>query len=358
MQIYDMKVNRMPSPIGILHTEAVFSFKADTGQDYIFRLFDSQVVINPLYEQSVPIAQKHCFRIDFSLLPGKSYWWEIVCGDVKSELAFFETGIIFDAGFITTSKAAVCPKMCKTFSLEKEVIRARLYITGLGLYRASINDKRVGADYLTPGFNDYDAYLRYQTYDVTPLLATENKIEVILGDGWYKGRFGLNGGEKNTFGDQYYLAAKLVVDYFDGEHEVIETDGTWQTGESFVRTSSIYDGELQDMRVNHGAHEFCVPAVVKYQPTPEFCAPVREQMILTPDLIISPKGEQILDFKQNMVGFCRFLCRAAAGTQVVLTHGEVLQQGCFYRDNLRSAKAEFKYISDGEEHIVSPLFTF
>ena len=48
----------------------------------------------------------------------------------------------------------------KNFNLNKEVKRARLYITGLGLYQAYLNNIRVGNSYLTPGFNDYDYYLR------------------------------------------------------------------------------------------------------------------------------------------------------------------------------------------------------
>ena len=72
--------------------------------------------------------------------------------------------------FITPAQYLDHPKMWKDFSL-KNIVSARLEITGLGLYRAYINGKRVGMDYLTPGYNDYDAYLRYQTYNVTNLLA-------------------------------------------------------------------------------------------------------------------------------------------------------------------------------------------
>jgi alpha-L-rhamnosidase len=84
-----------------------------------------------------------------------------------------------------------------------------LTVTGLGLYRAFLNGKRIGMDYLTPGFNDYDAYLREQTYDVTALLEKENRLEVWLGNGWYKGRLGFGGGKENRWGDRYLLAARL-----------------------------------------------------------------------------------------------------------------------------------------------------
>ena len=38
--------------------------------------------------------------------------------------------------------------------------------------------------------------------------------------------------------------------------------------------------------------------------------------------------------------------------------GEILQQGNFYNENLRSAKSEYVYISDGEEHLLVPHFTY
>ena len=95
--------------------------------------------------------------------------------------------------FIKPVRSIPCPRLWKDFSSPASG-SARLTITGLGLYRAFLNGKRVGADYLTPGFNDYDAYLRTQTYDVTDLLQAENHLEVWLGNGWYKGRLGFDGG--------------------------------------------------------------------------------------------------------------------------------------------------------------------
>jgi alpha-L-rhamnosidase len=55
----------------------------------------------------------------------------------------------------------------------------------------------------------------------------------------------------------------------------------------------------------------------------------------------TPKGETVLDMGQNMVGWLRFKAKAAEGARLSLYHGEILQDGCFYRDNLRSAKAEY-----------------
>ncbi len=113
-----------------------------------------------------------------------------------------------NAPFITPASPVSHPILWKDFSCG-QVRQAVLTVTGLGLYRAFLNGKRIGMDYLTPGFNDYDAYLREQTYDVTALLEKENRLEVWLGNGWYKGRLGFGGGKENRWGDRYLLAARL-----------------------------------------------------------------------------------------------------------------------------------------------------
>ena len=77
-----------------------------------------------------------------------------------------------------------------------------------------------------------------------------------------------------------------------------------------------------------------------------------------PVLIRTPKGEQVLDFGQNMAGIVGFSCRAPRGTHITLRAGEILQQGCFYRDNLWGARARFDYIADGCLRQVWQHFTY
>jgi alpha-L-rhamnosidase len=75
-------------------------------------------------------------------------------------------------------------------------------------------------------------------------------------------------------------------------------------------------------------------------------------------LIQTPAGETVLDMGQNMTGWLRFKTSAPAGTRIHLQFGEVLQEGNFFRDNLRTAKAEYTYIADGTDDVVEPYFTF
>ena len=258
---------------------------------------------------------------------------------------------------ISPVRPVECPRIWKEFAAGP-VKRATLVITGLGLYRAMINGKRVGEDYLTPGFNDYDAYLRAQTYDVTGLIRSGNRLEVWLGNGWYKGRLGYDGGKENRWGTRYLLGIRLEMESEDGSVQLLESDGTWLAGQSPVVSGNIYDGEVRDDTRPVGEILPCEPVDTEYRIVPPVSPAIRVKAALKPSLIRTPAGENVLDFGQNMAGIIRFTNRLPAGQTIRIRTGEVLQEGNFYRDNLRTAASEFVYTSDGIEKEVEPLFTF
>lgn len=197
----------------------------------------------------------------------------------------------------------------------------------------------MGEDHLTPGFNDYDAYLRVQRYDVTGLLAAENRLSVWLGNGWYRGRIGTDGGKTDAWGDRYLLAARLTIEHADGSISVVETDETWLAAQSPIVSCGIYDGEVRDDTREPGQAVSCVLADAEYHLQEPVSPAIRVVDTLYPTLIVTPRGEQVLDFGQNAAGIIRFVNRLSRGETLRIQTGEVLQGGCFYRDNLRSAKS-------------------
>lgn len=262
---------------------------------------------------------------------------------------------IMELKFITTPSIEGCPAFIKEFQIEN-CKKATLEITGLGLYIAFLNDEKIGDRYLTPGCNDYDAYLRVQSFDVTHMIRSNNCLRVVVGNGWYKGRFGMTSRE-NIWGDKYLLGARLTILHVDGSESILETDDSWQVESSVIRESSIYDGEVRDDTI-HSERKSCVLAETEYLLEEDKTPPVRCVEILSPTLIVSPKKEQILDFGQNFAGVVRFHNRLPKGEKIHMLFGEVLQEGCFYRDNLRDAKAEFTYTSDGVKKDIEPWFTY
>ena len=67
----------------------------------------------------------------------------------------------------------------------------------------------------------------------------------LLGDGWFRGRFGFGEGFRNIYGDKIYLIAEL----YHGKELAAATDSTWESHPSPIVKSSIYDGETYDARL-------------------------------------------------------------------------------------------------------------
>ncbi len=78
-----------------------------------------------------------------------------------------------------------------------------------------------------------------------------NAIGAVLGDGWFRGRIGFGGGQRNVYGKQLALLAQLEVSYEDGSSERIVTEETpaWRAATGPILLSGIYDGETYDARL-------------------------------------------------------------------------------------------------------------
>ncbi|MCM8711526.1 glycoside hydrolase family 78 protein [Clostridium sp. SYSU_GA19001] len=324
-------------------------------------------------------ADSRSFRPGIVLEPCTRYYWKVkVTGDngetAESETAFFETGKLkyeWKGIWITSDlDKDIHPYMRKTFEIDGKIKKARVYASAAGIYEIEINGEKISDEYLLPGYHVYDRWMQYQTFDVTNYLKEgKNVIGAMLGKGWFSGRFGLAGLE-NTYGDRMALICELVITKEDGSQVVIATDDTWKSYRSPVLSSGIYDGEHYDanLEISNWSKETCddnswsgvKPIKLKIGPMSERLSPpiVKHEVFKPVEVIHTPKGETVLDFGQNMTGWVEFDICVTEGTRVYLQFGELLQGGCFYRDNLRSAKAEYEYISNGKPAHVRPHFTY
>ena len=376
MNIIKMKTNHIVNPLGFKMDKAKVSFVVTNTNATKQEAALIEVALDEKFENIIYYSGKISeidslgFELPINLEPCTRYYWKVtVWGDngevVTSKVAWFETAKMnegWHGKWITPDMdKEIHPVLSKKFNLEKEVKSARAYICGLGLYELEINEIKAGDEYLAPNFNAYDKWLQYQTYDVTESLNIgENNIDVILGNGLYKGNFGFEGGIDNIYGDKFALICDIVVNFADGSKTIISSDTSWNAKESKVKYSTIYNGEVYDatfvaekmnevknidIDMNKLTERLSLPVVVK-----EEIKPV--------EIIKTPAGEIVLDMGQNMTGWIKFKINAPEGTKVLLQYGELLQDGNFYRDNLREAKAEFTYISDGNEKEVRPHFTY
>ena len=245
------------------------------------------------------------------------------------------------------------------FVLEKKFFAgkaqtATLRATALGVYFARINGMRVGDAYLAPGWTSYNKMLQVQTYDVTELLQEgENVLQLTVGEGWYCGGLTWQG-KKGLYGKKSAVCAELIA---DGE-TVAVTDENWQAKESFIRFSSIYDGETQDLTADCARLTPCEVEFDKTVLTEQICQPVRTtERLSVREVIRTPKGELVYDFGQNIAGVAEIKTPEGFAGTITLQFAEILVKGNFYTENLRSAKATDRFIVQGA-HTLSPEFTF
>ena len=257
----------------------------------------------------------------------------------------------------------VAPKFVKAFAAKGEVKEAFLTVTAQGIYDARINGKRVSDYVLAPGFTAYTHRLQYQTYDVTEFVQQQNRIEVLVGKGWYRSRLlwcpcpFQEEMQKNPAG----LFLELAITYADGSYEIICSDESWQAEESKVRFSEIYDGEIYDAGF---VAEKAVPVVSFEGPThtliPQQGEEIKEQEILSvAKIFTTPKGEVVVDFGQEITGYVEINLEAAKGEVVDISFAEVMdKEGNFYNENYRSAKCQYHYVCTEGKQSYKPLLTF
>jgi alpha-L-rhamnosidase len=370
MEIYAVKINGLCNPLGYDTTHAVLSWKVRGAQgkkqhnaaicvslepDMKELLWNKEGNLNSLGE-----------TLDFAQLPYTRYFIQITVRsdageEARSAVCFFETGKLeepWQARWIGVQADDTHPEFQKRFSLNGIVRAARLYICGLGLFEASLNGTKCGNDQLAPFINDYQEHFQYCVYDVTDQLHDENTLSVLLGDGWYRGHYGL--GSPTHYEKPLALIAELRISYANGETALICTDGSWQYRRSFTMLSDIYMGETQDYF--HWQKGDWKPAAVIEAPG-ELCAryspPLHDmERIPVKEIIHTPAGETVLDMGQNFAGHVVCSQLIPAGTVMTWEFGETLQNGNFYHDNYRSAASKFTYVSDGAQREIRPRFTF
>lgn len=384
----------MKNPLGFRMERCVFSWKVAEAAGK--RQEAARVVVaadegltEVLYDSGFDSrADSLAFAAQLALKPRTRYYWNVTVKtdageEASGEVQWFETGKRQEAWqgrwvscrpLVTSdgdaAKGVISEKRHPYFEKEicpsGEVAKARLYVCGLGLYEAFYTaegeaEQRIGQEYLTPYSNDYREWVQYQTFDVTEAVQKKGTLSVLLGNGWYKARFGFTAREDVGFyGDEWKLIAELRLTYADGREEVIGTDESWQVRRSNITFSNLYDGEWVDDTLE----ALPVTAAVlceapKGELTERMSLPVTVHETFAPvRLIDTPAGEKVFDMGQEFTGIFALRVHEPAGTVIHIQTGEILQQGNFYNENLRSARSEYFYTSDGREKLLVPHFTF
>ncbi|MFI1094110.1 family 78 glycoside hydrolase catalytic domain [Streptomyces sp. NPDC020917] len=233
------------------------------------------------------------------------------------------------------------PLFARQFRLRKPVSSARLYVTGLGVYTATVNGHRAGSAVLEPGNTTYTKHLDYATLDVGELLRKgDNALGITVGTGIY---------DTLTYNARYAkfnarigppkVLAQLEVTYVDGSTERVVTDRSWLTALGPVTFSNWYGGEDYDARRLPRGWDQPGTDRSTWQQVSASSAPAPDAVltsrrgpgvevvdVLTPQAITQPKpGIYVFDFGTNVAGWQQLKVRGQQGTKITMRPAELLK---------------------------------
>lgn len=304
-----------------------------------------QVQITDNYNES-SISEKECFTTSYLDSPWKAKW--ITSGEKNTKGGKRPVEVFH-----------------KIFNSHKDISKAKVRISAMGLYKLFINGAVVCDDCFTPGYTSYSEYIQYQTYDVTEFMKDgKQDIFIYLANGWYCGKIMF---KSNIYGEYTALIAEFEINYSDGTKELWITDAGWNwSKDGPIRFSEFYDGEIYDANreaILEDSYKQAVLLETKKLPKliPHFGTAVKRQMEITPLCCFHNKNNELIyDMGQNFAGWIRLKVKEKKGTHIVVSHSEILgHENCFYEGSHFGAKSQLEYIcsGDGEENY-EPYFTF
>lgn len=330
-----------------------------------------------------------------NLSSGETCYWKVRVWDKNdnpsqwSDVATFEMGLLESddrAGVWIGAKEDIsAPLLRKEFAVDKEIKRARAYISGLGYYEMYINGDKVGRHVLDPGTTYYNndqpselhARVLYVTHDITNCLRTgQNAVGVVLGNGWYSSDGKPPGRE--PYADRPKLLLQMNIEFVDGESVSIVTDtdetgtgDTWKTSSGPTTANDICNGEDYDARLEKPGwktpeyNDSDWDKAFLVEPpggdlTSQMIEPIRVMETIKPIEIMEPEENvYVYDFGQNFTGWTRLCVNGPKGTKVTLKHASRVYDD--YRLDARNnhgAEQTDTYILKGEgTEVWEPKFT-
>ncbi|MCR5716804.1 MAG: glycoside hydrolase family 78 protein [Lachnospiraceae bacterium] len=260
--------------------------------------------------------------------------------------SYFETGLCTESekegGWIGETDGDRSHLFRRDFRCDKEIADAKLYVCGLGHYRALINGQRESDYVLEPGWSDYRKRCFYVASNVTDLLKEgDNALLFRLGGGMFhvpehEGRY--------VYYPRSYgfpkLWARLRITYADGTKELVTTDEHWMQRIGPDLYQEMYGGSYYDARRMKAAYaDPDIPCDETWERAPLVPAPegklvaypaehLKVMEELSPVRIIKNTDHSYLyDFGTNFTGRVRIKVAGAGASAdpIVLTPGELLK---------------------------------
>ncbi|BBE16081.1 alfa-L-rhamnosidase [Aquipluma nitroreducens] len=240
------------------------------------------------------------------------------------------------------------PLFRKVFNINNRVKEAYLFISGLGVFDATLNGKKIGNQITPPAWTDYDKSANYLTFDVANLLQTgDNTLGVMLGNGWFdyqtETRIERKGLGETPPRIRHYgimrLFSQLNIQFEDGSTMVVVSDPSWKTSESPFTLTHVFGSEQYDARLEQVGWNTSTFSDNNWKPAEIIEAPlgllesqkvppVIERQVYNTIKRTSPDYDvQVFDLGQNMNGQFEIKVSGPAGRVLKITPGEVLDKG-------------------------------
>jgi hypothetical protein len=339
------------------------------------------------------VASDETIQIPYAgrlLKSSEQVFWKVRVWDNAGKASAWSQPATWTMGLLNAAdwraRWIAAPTNCETVLLRRDFVvkpglkRALVIVCGLGQYEMSLNGKKVGDDFLSPGWTKYDKTCLYDTRDITDLLRKgNNAIGIELGNGMYnvpRTRFKPPAWQPYSFGPLKAIA-QIRLQYADGSVETTGTDENWRVAPGPITSDSIYSGEDFDARlvqpgwnkVNFNNSKWASAMVVN-GPGGELrglsCAapPIREFEIHRPVATHTlTNGDIVFDLGQNAAHIPNISVGGPAGSRVWLIPAELtnsdgsvsqISMGAGRREPIR---CEFTKATDGVE-TWSPKFFY
>lgn len=246
----------------------------------------------------------------------------------------------------------------KTLYFDKPVEKAVLRVTAAGIYEVYCNGEKLGNRLFKPGLTSYKKRLQYQSFAVAKRLVGKVELRIEVAPGWAVGTFIVT--RQKGFSDYVATIAELIGSDQDGNEFAFVTDESWEARSTPITYSDIYHGETVDYTAPIVEYGKVDTLTLQTEFIKQIGAGVVENEKISPvKQFVTPKGERVIDFGQNLTGFVQIYMQGKAGERVYLSCAETLDKdGNFYNENLRRAKCLVHYVLDGTPRVYKETFSF
>ena len=275
------------------------------------------------------------------------------------------------------------PIITRKFFVQKVSV-AKLTITGLGYFEATINglpvsdwkflpvasdyEKRDGTKFLYPVSDVTTNRIYCYEFDILALLHDgENRLDIQLGNGWYRQTERIAEGEV-SYGNVLKTVYRLEI-VTDGQAKSFYSDGTEYWRESEIRYNNIFHGEIvapnEKLKKKYSVEILSAPDSLLCS---AIGTPDKEIRRITPTLLKTVNGKKIFDVGENISGVVRIHTSTKKGERIVLRFAELLNEageldftsvgGTYLSRSKNNQIMQDEFVSDGTARYFEPKFVW